>query len=451
MPALIEMTLFVGDHWLDDAYNTWLDDEYNIWLDTEITTRAAYEEHAGLQYWDQYVESFTPPQYRLDHLSGGYCKLGFGDLTLTLDTFKQGNIWPPPEAMPVKNLYAEAISGTIHNLFIGTMHRQKLSRDGIVYQLYECTFDQFLLAETTDYDGNTSPLPRAFGAIKHQQPVRLPDAVGTGYRVYHHGYLIGIIGVDWHVYDDGVNVDSNVTNVTSSTFDYKVTPVGELTVSGTGADSSLINIFSWACGATHLNLSYDSSLATAFTVSYWASSQEVLVSFLDRLTLYACHLFRIIGETLYLQDMDADNGTAVLTEFDFYPAAITYAAPVALLKTEWTDRNAVEETIGKYIKETTQKVSVTGPHPYGSETSVDCFQSTIPEVTAALTRILSYLTAPRWETSIPLASTFPEPGLKLSADDNSMGQTVSITAHATDIEYDFENYEIKLAGASTIS
>jgi hypothetical protein len=61
------------------------------------------------------------------------------------------------------------------------------------------------------------------------------------------------------------------------------------------------------------------------------------------------------------------------------------------------------------------------------------------------------MTAARWETSIPLASTFPEPGLKLSADDNSMGQTISIAAHATDIEYDFDNYEIKLAGAAAIS
>lgn len=449
MPALIEMTLFVGDRWLDDEYNTWLDDEYNTWLDSDVAVRAAHESYAGDQYWSQYVISLTPPQYRLDHLSGGHCKLGFGDLTLTLDTFQAGSIWPPPEACPCKISYADS-TGTIHELFNGTMHRQSLNRDGIKYQLYERTYDVMLLEEATDYDGNTVPLPRAFGAVVHQRPVRLADA-GGGNRRYSAGSLTGTKHTDWHVYDDGVDVCTNATAISSNVFEYTVTPAGELTISGIGEDSTLINIFDWAVQVGRLNLSYDSSLATAFTASYWAASQETLVSFLDRLAAYACHLFYVQDETLYLVDMDSDNGTSALTEFDFYPSSITFAAPIATLKTTWTDRTAVEETIGKYIKETTQEVTVYGTHPYGNNETIDCFQSTKAAVTTALTRVLGFLTASRWETSIPLLTTFPAPGLKITALDGSMGQDVSILIHATDIEYDFENYEIKIAGGGVVS
>jgi hypothetical protein len=277
----------------------------------------------------------------------------------------------------------------------------------------------------------------------------LPDA--SGHRVYHHGYLTGTKGVNWHVFDDGVNVDSNVTNATSSTFEYTTTPVGEITVSGTGASSTLINIFSWACGATHLNLSYDSSLATAFTASFWATSQETLVAFLDRLAAYANHLFYIVNETLYLVDIASDNGTLALTEFDFFPASITFAAPVATLKTNWTDRTAVEDSTGKHIMETPQEVSVVGVHPYGNAETIDSFQTDKALVSTALTRVLSSMAASRWETSIPLQSTFPLPGLKITAVDASMGQNVNVLIHATDIEYDFENCEVKIAGPGTVS
>ena len=449
MPALVEMTLFAGDRWLDDGYNTWLDDDYNTWLDSNVVVRASSQNYQGDQFWDQFIIDLTPPQFRLDHPSGGYCKLGFGDMTLTLDTFQASGIWPPPEACPVRISYADT-TNTITELFVGTMHRQKLSRDGIVYQLYERTFDKMLLSEAEDYNGDTVPLPKAFGVVTHQSPVRIPDTE-AGNQVYHHGYLSGTIGVDWHVYDDGVNVDTNVDNATASTFEYTVALVGEITVSGTGSQTTLIEIFDWAAGASNLNLSFDSTLATTFSASYWANSQDVLVSFLDQLAAYASHLFYIVNDTLYLVDMDSDNGTTSLTEFEFYPASISFASPVSLVKTEWTDRVAVEETIGKYIKDVPQEVTVSGAHPYGNEESADCFQSTISAVTASLTRIHGYMTSTRWETSIPLNATFPLPGMKITALDESMGQGVNIEIHVRDIEYDFENYEIKIAGEGTIS
>jgi hypothetical protein len=264
--------------------------------------------------------------------------------------------------------------------------------------------------------------------------------------------MVGTKHTDWHVYDDGVDVCSNATAISANVFEYTVAPVGEITISGSSAQTTLIEAFTWACGASYLNLSLNSDLAAAFVPAHWANSQEVMVSFLDRLAAYARHLWYVSGETLYLVDMAEDNGTDLaLTEDDFLPSSVTYAAPTALIKTSWTDRTAVEETIGKYIKEIPQEVSVAASHPYGSEDSVDCFQSTVAAATTTLTDILAYRVAPRWETAIPLEEVFPLPGQKITALDESMGNAINITIHARDIEYDFDNAVIRISGEGSVS
>jgi len=486
MPALIEMTMFGWEVWYDDGWNVWLDDGYNVWVDNKITVDVSQGGYRGARFWEPKVLAFTPPRYQLEHYSGGYCKLGFGDITLALDTFDEAGIWPPPEncectvhytmasaageqfittstgvcimasGVPISvseptGASATSEGGFVWELFRGTLHRQKLSRDGVVYQFYERAFDTMLLTEATDYDGNTVPLPVAFGAVAHQQPVRLADA-GGGNQRYSAGGLTGTKHTDWHVYDDGVDVCSSATAISANVFEYTVAPVGEITISGIGTPTTLIETFSWACGAAYLNLSLNSDLAGVYVPAHWASSQEVMVSFLDRIAANARHLWYVSGETLYLVAMDEDNGTdLVWTEDDFRPSTVTYAAPTALVKTTWTDRTAVEETIGKYIKEIPQEVSVAASHPYGSEESVDCFQSTIAAVTTTLTDILAYRVAPRWETAIPLEEVFPLPGQKITAIDESMGQAINIVIHARDIEYDFDNAEIRISGEGTVS
>jgi hypothetical protein len=512
MPALVEITLFGWDAWADDGWNIWQNDGWNTFVDTKKSIHVSHGGYAGEKFWEPKILSFTSPQFRLDHASGGYCKLGFGDLTLAPDTFDLIDTWPPPENCEVKIYFAvedSAINyltdqdgnlitdengnpievsyesglyngyeyltdqngeiltddtgdpiliattslygGDVHELFDGTLHRTGLSRDGITYQLYERSFDAVLLDSATDFDGNIVPLPIAFGVVVNQQPVRLPDAI-DGHRRYSAGSLTGTKHTNWHVYDDGVDVCSQATEISNNVFEYTVQPAGELTISGTGSAATIVDVFTWACGVSRLNLIVNSLLSGAYVPSFWASSQEPLMSFLDRLASVACHLFYISNDKLYLVDMSADNGAPiVMTENDFYPAAIKYAAPVSLIKTSWTDRVAVEETIGKYIKEIPREVSVVGAHPYGTEESVDCFQSTIPSVTASLTEILSFMTAPRWETSIPMVNIFPNPGCKIIAYDESMGHGLNIEIRARDIEYDFENKEIRIAGEGTVT
>ena len=436
----------------DDQFQFVSDSEFKFEDSVDVLRMTSGAAFAGARDWQPDVLGFDPIAYRMDTPHGGMVRLsGAGNIQVAMQAFDNADWWFPATAYPACVSITDGLEYQATKIMDCTFHQKEwIPPEYFTFDIYQEGLSASLLLSTgVNYAGETVVLPRAFGNITFVTPIRRPDA--NGHQVYDHGYLSGTVGVDWHVYDDGVNVDSNVTNATASTFEYTVTPVGEITVCGTGTDSTLINIFNWACGVTHLNLSYNSALATAFTASCWVSSQETLVSFLDRLAAYACHLFYIKDETLYLVDMGSDNGTVTMTEFDFFPSSITYAAPVALLKANWTDRTAVEDSTGKHIMETPQKVSVVGSHPYGPESSIDCFQSTVAAVTTTLTRVLGFMQAARWETSIPLTTTFPAPGLKISAVDASMGQAISIVIRASDIEYDFENYEIKIAGAGVIS
>lgn len=450
MPALVEIRLFDDAVWYDDDYNTWVDCDYNTWVETSLSVRLSHEGYAGDRYWDQKVISFAPPQYRISNNTGGYCKIGFGDMTVELDTFDELQQWPPPEKCLMTISYADD-SGTITEILNGILHLKTMSRDGISYQMHEKTLDVMLLEEGVNFDGDTVPMPRAFGAVDYQVPERLADDVVTGYQVYHHGYMSGTVGVDWHVFDDGVNIDANVESATSTTFQLNTLPVGQVTVSGAGTITSITEIFEWACDSTRLNLSLDATAAAAFDAGRWETGQDTLVSFLDKLAAYAGHLFYMTTSEMFLVDMDADNGTDMdLTENDFLPSIITWASPVSNITAEWTRGFAVEETIGKYVKYVKKESTYTGEHPYGSQVKIEPYQNRRLEIEPSLAKIYRLMSSDRWETSIPLDSVYPLPGQKIIAIDESMGKKLTIEIHARDIEYDFDNRLIRISGEGTI-
>lgn len=454
---LLDITLFNGEEWADCDYNEWLDCDYNEWAETDVLVRASqmgFEDTDG--YWDQNILSMSPLQFRINNLNGGSVQFSFGDLTLALDTFDQAGVWPPPESADVVVIYADE-DGNKHELFGGTLYRKTLSRDGINYQFYGSYSDKLLLDEGAAYTAEEGeetqtddvPLPRAFGKVEYMRAIRLPDAADT-HQVYHHGYLSGTFGVDWHVYDDGVEIDENVENPTSSTFELTVQPVGEVTVSGTGAQSTIAEVITWA--GARMGMSVDTTLASSFAVAHWADSQELLTDFMDQISAYACHMYYIAAGTIYLIDMAADNFSDIeLTENDFFPASVSYPDPVSFLKANWVTRAPVEESVGVYVKDTEQEASIGGSFPFGNEQTFTPYQTKISDVKAALTAISGYLSSPRWETAITMDSVFPVPGQKIIALDESMGKPLQITIHARDIEYDFDQRKITISGDGTVS
>ena len=257
------------------------------------------------------------------------------------------------------------------------------------------------------------------------------------------------------VYDDGVPIPGNVTDNGDGTFSLSANPVGEITIGGIGEDSTLSTIIDWACKPGRLNQNYDSSLAASPSpdINFWASSQRVLIEFVSNLCSIHLHLCYINTDTqtLYLVDLDTDNGTRTLTEFDFFSAQYQYEPPIAQITAKWTKRVAVNETIGKYVKnedyETVQKSS----YSYGEEWELEPFHNVSSEIDTALATIITNMHKPRIKVPLPLLGSLPVPGEKITLTDTKLRHNTTAVFRCRNVIYDFEQDEIFVEGEGTIT
>jgi len=408
--------------------------------------------------WKPYVISFDSPQYQLARAWGGYCQLGFGSIELSPDLFSSE--WPPPVSNDITIKYTSTNDDSPETFFTGVAHLRSITQDSIIYDLFGEKYDIDLLAEDTDYSGNTVPLPRAFGSVSYVNPVRLADVGGK--PTYHKGYVAGTKGTDWHVFDDGVDIDGNVTDNGDGTFSLSATPVGQVSISGTGkygtgVNDELTSIMEWACGASYLNETYADTYARASqpSVAHWAGNQRKILDFLSDLCAFFTHLFYIDSSGLHLVDMKLDNGSSIYTEFEYMPSAYEYAPPVSLFSSEWTEREPGEwvasgggapTAAAVYVKETVMSTSKTSSYAYGSEEQIEPYQATESDITTALTDIESFIHKPGCNLKIPLAGSLPSPGEKLSWTDTSLGQSTDIWIRARTIKYNFNDEEIIIEG-----
>lgn len=449
MPLLISITRAWDNSFISDDQNIWLSDSQNVWSGGRSIYRVSNEDQALENFWDGNVMDFTPISFKLSEVHGGYCKMGFGSMSLSNDVFDSPEDWPPPRTFSVKVEYTPDTEANAEILFAGTAFRSKWDRESITYDLYGDDYAVDLLEELEDYNGDTVPMPRAFGQIQHQACLRLPDVSGA--PTYHKGYVAGTKGVDWHVYDDGVSIDANVTDNGDGTFSLSASPVGEVTISGTGTLESVDDIFTWACETARLNLTYDGSLVRDVSLACWITSQQTLLSFLDRIAAFTLNLFFIRAWHLVAVGMDTANGSGSLTEYDFFPSDYADPPPVATLKTQWTERQAVEETIGKYIKDVSREKTVKSDYYFGEARTVDTFSTMSTAANAGfLTAIIEKMNTPRARLSVPLASGLPEPGKELTFVDESLIRPVTWTIKARDLTYDFDSETVVIEGEGTV-
>ena len=121
------------------------------------------------------------------------------------------------------------------------------------------------------------------------------------------------------------------------------------TIVSTALSNTLVQEFTTYCGASHLNLTLDSTAARSPSPSISrasSSSDEPTIDVLSEIAAATNHCFYINDGTLYLIDMLADNGTSTLTEFDFLPVEYEDPPPYPLFRS------------GAY--------SVTGSYDYGT-------------------------------------------------------------------------------------
>ncbi len=303
-------------------------------------------------YWEEYIVSFDSPQYSLDTDQGGFVRANFGGIELSPDLY--GSDWPPPIKSPITIYYLgddETDESNKTTLFEGTAQINSYDRNSIKYDLYGEDYETPLLLETTDYNGDVVPLPKIFGDVDYAIPIRLADVGGD--PTYHKAGIVSTTpGSNFSVFDDGINVDGNVTDNADGTFSLTVSPVGEVSISGIGEDTSLDDIINWACHANRLNLTYDGTYARTVQpdLSYYAVNQTPLISFLSNICSFYTHLIYIDGSTLNFVDLFKNNGTRDVTEFEYFPSNYEYNIPLSTIRVSWEERVAVTETIGAYVK-----------------------------------------------------------------------------------------------------
>jgi hypothetical protein len=203
------------------------------------------------------------------------------------------------------------------------------------------------------------------------------------------------------------------------------------TISGT-----LVDVFTTYTGASWLNVTLDSTLARSPSpaVSYTISSDVQVLDMLSDIAAFFSHLFYIADGTLYLIDMEADNGTVELTEFDFLPVKYDDPPPYSLYK-------------GNTSK-------VTGSHPYGKELNVSpVCHGTGANIVTALTAIKGIMERPRATVALPITTTTVaiKPGTRLEWVDESQGETITAWIRARSINYDFNNEIMTIEGEGGIS
>jgi len=451
MPLLAELNVTKIGTWKDRAGQVvWQDTDDVKWASGNVLF-VSLEGFVGDVYWDDYIATLTPPQYQMAEKHGGYCRMGFGSLLLSLEAFDTSTLWAPPVSFNIIFYYTGSTEGAKEVLFTGVAYIAGMDRTTCTYDLYGEALDADLLLEETNYDGDSVPLPRAFGTVQHQQPVRLADVAGK--PTYHKAYLSGTKGVDWHVFDDGVDIDANVTDLGNGTFSLSASPVGEVTVSGVGEDSTLSDIAEWACDPARLNQNYNNTYAESPSpaVNWWASSQRVLVEFLSGLADTRTHLFYIKDEILYLIDMEVDNGSRSLTEGDIFEPQYDYEPPVAMIKARWQKREAVEETIGKYIKTIEHETSQASAYKYGAERDMEMYHDVKAEIDTLLSDILTIIHKPRMRVPVPLLGSLPVPGEAISYTDESMVRDMSVSFRCRNVTYDFDTDEVFVEGEGALS
>ena len=465
MPLLVEFykseagMQFVND----DGFGFVSDGEF-VFNDKIGVLRLSDEKFNGYRAWNDDILGIDPIAFRMDQAYGGMVKIsGAGTIEISMKVFHDAgpDWWFPAETYGCRISYATDLEDSAIILLEGTVYQSEINPPlSVTYTLYADNYGINLLQDATDYDGNAVVLPMAFGRVSFVTPTRISDEPGTGYRRYKAGGIVGTKHIDWHIFDDGIDVCSNAIDHLSDLDEiyYTVTPVGNITISGSGINVSGVgcwDVFNHLCQATWLDKPMTTyAPALNAPVDRWQTEQILVVDFLSLVAAATENFFYILQGSLYLHrlntadygvvDMDVSNDTLEGTKYQ----RIT---PNSIAKYTYKTRKSVSESIGQYVKEFDVNVSAVSAYPFGSEITVDAMTETFLTATLRLSVALSYLVALRGSLSLPLSSALLRPGTQfLLADRRYTGSVLtSTTFYLRDIVYDFISKKMTVEGEIT--
>jgi hypothetical protein len=207
-------------------------------------------------------------------------------------------------------------------------------------------------------------------------------------------------------------------------------------------------VFTWA--ATEMGLGYENIHGGDVALNYVASSQMLMVDFLDAIAYYCSYQFYIRDDTIYLIDMDQDNGEQTIEEFDF--VEISYEWPMAIKKysAAWTLRKFDATSVSLIADE--KEVEYFTDNPLGDEVSITVYDQTVDDATTKITAIAAQDAKVVISLSLPL-DRLPAIGEKIEFSDRKQAHNIAgyLRVRTYSINYSANTLDIKGNGEIVFS
>lgn len=232
-------------------------------------------------------------------------------------------------------------------------------------------------------------------------------------------------------------------------------PKGSILMSGTGGNTTLIDFFDWAKdrfnSALTKTYTLDSSAALAVTISGFEIQQQNLITFLSKLAAQTNHWFYIddVLETIFLGDMQTDNGTLTVDEYGYFSGQYRYQEPIRNTIFEWNDLAISIDDQEYPILETLKQSQKVALDSDAGKEDVKCavYDRVVSNIQTLLIACGTSLQAPVATITIPFQNGIV-PGMKITTESDSkmQGGDVGVSIRARTIQYDFENEKIICTG-----
>lgn len=378
---------------------------------------------------------------------GGYMKPSYGQITFAPDTYIDG---PPRKATVDLNWgldYANSIK-----IFNGTIILRKYTTQELIYDIFEPEMETKLLETGTDTEGNEVNLPLVLGTVTHMSPQRTGD---KSEQKYYFPDFNGSIGDGVDAFDDGVQINDNWTDNGDGTVSRSVDLVGELTFSGTGNKTGIIDLFDWACNNLE-KLTLNSKIAKNTDLDCVITSQQYIIDFLDKISWYCDHGFYILNNILYLIHNDSDNGIqeVALSDGDITPVKFTYhwAQPIKKYTAEWSTRYAKTDKNGSRIESENYETKAFSEYStIGIEKKVSkVYNEANSKVKSRLKAILERENKPTIEVELPLFR-LPRYGERINFTDKLNVNPVAGFVHCREFNLDYAAKTVILKGDGEIN
>jgi len=373
-------------------------------------------------------------------VKGGFAKVEWGNIAFAPNSF----VAEPPKKASVDLDWGLDSANTLH-IFDGEIYRRGYTNREINYDIFEPEYDTKALSEGVDVKAESEDpdvevaQPLVIGTVVYMAPQR------TGLDTEEKYYMPDFATYDF--FDDGVLINDNWT-VAGGYAERSVAIVGALTISGTGNMTTLHDVFSWAAGEMGLN--YVNVHGGDVALNCVITGQQLMVDLLDKLAFYCNYRFYIKNDTLYLVDMNQDNGEQEIEEFDFVEISYEWPMPVKKYSAAWTLQKFNASTSSLIADE--KKVEHYTDNPVGDEVSITPYDQTIADVTEKIEAIAAQAAKVIISLSLPL-DRLPSIGEKISFTDRKQAHNITgyLRVGSYSINYSSKTLDITGDGDITFS